>query len=62
VVLPLDRMRELVDGGAIGSLAADVYSFIGAQRPPYAAIEANGLEVGERLRADAVEFVFLSGT
>src|SRR5947209_5394758 len=37
VVLPLDRMRELVEQGAIGSLGPNVYAFMGAQRPPYEA-------------------------
>src|SRR5438034_7873545 len=41
VVLPLDRMRELVQQGAIGSLAPNVYAFMGAQRPPYEALEAS---------------------
>jgi D-proline reductase (dithiol) PrdB len=62
VVLPLDRMRELQHRGQIGSLAPNVYSFMGAQRPPYDAIEANGTEVGARLRAEGVDFVFLTGT
>ena len=45
VVLPLDRMRELVSHGVIGSLGPNVYSLIGAQRPPYAALEASGAAV-----------------
>ena len=62
VVLPLDRMRELVDQGAIGSLGPNVYAFMGAQRPPYAALEASGAEVGGRLRSEGVDYVFLTGT
>ncbi len=62
VVLPLDRMRELVDQGVVGSLGPNVYAFMGAQRPPYEAIESAGAEVGRRLRAEDVEFVFLTGT
>jgi D-proline reductase (dithiol) PrdB len=62
VVLPLDRMRELVDAGAVGSLGPNVYAFMGAQRPPYDAIEAAGAEAGHRLRAEGVDFVFLTPT
>jgi D-proline reductase (dithiol) PrdB len=62
VVLPLDRMRELVVQRAIGSLGPNVYSFMGAQRPPYAAHEASGAEVGGRLRSEGVDYVFLTGT
>jgi D-proline reductase (dithiol) PrdB len=62
VVLPLDRMRELVDEGVIGSLGPHVYSFMGAQRPPYDDIEASAAEVGERLRQEGVDFAFLTGT
>jgi D-proline reductase (dithiol) PrdB len=62
VVLPLDRMRELVEQGVIGRLGANVYAFMGAQRPPYDALEAHGAEVGARLRSDGVEYVFLTGT
>src|SRR5215208_4714394 len=60
VVLPLDRMRELVEDGVIGSLGPNVYAFMGAQRPPYEAIEASGTEVGRRLRSEGVDFVFLT--
>jgi hypothetical protein len=35
---------------------------MGAQRPPYDALEAKGAEVGQRLRSEGVEFVFLTGT
>jgi D-proline reductase (dithiol) PrdB len=62
VVLPLDRMRELVERGSIGSLGPNVYAFMGAQRPPYDALEAAGADVGARLRGEGVEFVFLTGT
>ena len=51
VALLLDRMHELVDQGAIGSLGPDVYAFMGAQRRPYVALEASGADVGGRLRS-----------
>ena len=62
VVLPLDRMRELVEQGAIGSLGPTAYSFMGAQRPPYEPIESCATEVGRRLRSEGVDVVFLTGT
>jgi D-proline reductase (dithiol) PrdB len=62
VVLPLDRMRELVQQGTIGDLGPQVYSFMGAQRPPYEALESSGAEVGSRLRAEGVDVVFLTPT
>ena len=62
VVLPLERMRELVDGGQIGRLAPNVYAFMGAQRPPYDALESSAADVAARLRAEGADFVFLTGT
>ena len=63
VVFPVDRVRELVEGGEVGSLGSRYYSFMGAQRPPYdRLLEDNGPEVARRLRADGVEVVFLTGT
>ena len=35
VVFPLERLRELVDVGRIGELAANAYSFVGAWRRPH---------------------------
>jgi hypothetical protein len=49
VVVRLDRIRELVDQCAIGSLGPSVYAVIGAERPSYVAFEANGGVVGSRL-------------
>jgi D-proline reductase (dithiol) PrdB len=56
-------VRELVEGGEVGSLGSRYYSFMGAQRPPYdRLLEDTGPEVARRLRADGVEVVFLTGT
>jgi D-proline reductase (dithiol) PrdB len=63
VVFPMDRVRELVRRGEIGSLASTYYSFMGAQRPPYdRLLNETGPEVAQRLLADNVEVVFLTGT
>ena len=55
VVFPVDRMRELVGAGELGSLAATFYSFMGAQYPPYAPLQEHAREVGALLRADGVD-------
>jgi D-proline reductase (dithiol) PrdB len=63
VVFPVDRMREFVDRGEIGSLGPTYYSFMGAQRPPYdTLLRKTGPEVARRLRAEGVDVVFLTGT
>src|SRR4051794_12060161 len=62
VVVPLDRLRELVEDGTIGSLGPNAYAFMGAQRPPYAALEENAAAVGQRLREEGVEYVLLTPT
>jgi len=61
VVFPVDRMRELVAAGEIGSLGPTFYSFMGAQYPPYGPLQEQAREVGAKLRADGVDVVFLSG-
>ena len=58
VVFPIDRARELVAEGRVGSLAAFHYSFMGAS------LDAEGYEAGARelagvLRADGVDAVVL---
>lgn len=59
VVFPIDRARELVDEGRVGSLADFHYSFMGAS------LDADGYEPGARelaglLRRDHVDAVLLS--
>src|SRR5579864_612256 len=62
VVFPIDRVREFVARGDLGSLATTYFSFMGAQRPPYdRLLEDTGPEVAQRLRDDGVEVVFLTG-
>jgi D-proline reductase (dithiol) PrdB len=63
VVFPIDRVREFVERGEIGSLSPTYFSFMGAQRPPYdRLLQETGPEVARRLRAAGVEVVFLTGT
>ncbi len=63
VVFPIDRLREFVARGEIGSLSVTYFSFMGAQRPPYdRLLEDTGPEVARRLRTEGVDVVFLTGT
>ena len=58
VVFPLDRLRAMAAAGAIGSLAATHYSFMGATDPR--AMEANARAVAGRLKSDRVDAVLLT--
>ena len=58
VVFPLDRLRAMVAAGAIGSLAATHYSFMGATDPR--GMEANARAVAGRLKSDRVDAVLLT--
>jgi len=57
VVLPLDRLNELAAEGAIGSVAATHYSFMGATDPVQ--MEPHAREVAKRLKHDRVDAVIL---
>ena len=59
LAFPLDRMRELVERGILGSVAANYYSFMGAQRNPTRIIEETAPEVAHLLKADQVDAVLL---
>lgn len=58
VVFPLDRLNELAAEGAIGSVAATHYSFMGATDP--AQMEGYAREVAGRLNRDQADAVILS--
>ena len=58
VVFPLDRLRVIAAAGAIGSLAATHYSFMGATDPR--GMEANARAVAGRLKSDRVDAVLLT--
>jgi D-proline reductase (dithiol) PrdB len=62
ISFPVDRLRELVDRGVIGSLSKNFYSFMGAHRSPKKIEEETGPEVGRLLLADGVDAVFLTPT
>src|SRR5581483_961783 len=61
VAFPLDRMRELVAAGELGSLAGTHYAFLGAQRSYDGILRESGPEVARKLREDGVDVVFLTG-
>ena len=62
VTYPVDRLRELVERGAIGSLAESFYSFMGALRKWDVLEGETGPEVAALLRADGVDVVLLTPT
>ena len=62
ITYPIDRMRELVDKGAIGSMAPNNYSFMGALRDCTVVAEQTGPEVAQRLKDEGADLVFLTPT
>lgn len=62
VTFPLDRLRELVERGVIGSLAPSAYSFMGAIRNARLLREDTGPEVAKRLKEEGAEVVVLTPT
>jgi D-proline reductase (dithiol) PrdB len=62
VVFPIDRLRELVAEGRIGSLGPTAYSFMGAQRDPTVIKTTTAPEVADRLLHDGIEVVLLTPT
>ena len=62
ITFPIDRVRELVEQGKIGSLAPNHYSFMGALRDCTIIAEQTGPEVAQRLKDEDVNLVFLTPT
>jgi D-proline reductase (dithiol) PrdB len=62
VTFPIDRVRELVARGELGSLAPACVSFMGALRDVARLTSATGPEVGARLRADGVDVALITPT
>ena len=60
LVFPLDRFRELENAGKIGSLNDRHFSFMGSITKPKRLIEKTAPEVGQLLKADGVDVVFLT--
>ncbi len=58
-VFPIDRLRELVADGTVGSVAADHYAFMGATPPTAHAELAKGL--ASDMKRDGVDAVLLAG-
>ena len=62
IIFPLDRLRELVSAGVIGSLAQTHYSFMGHidGRHIVTLVEKSAREVAGKLKADHVDLVLLT--
>ncbi len=58
VVLPIDRLRAMAESGAIGSVAANHYSFMGATDPR--GMQEHARTVAGRLKEDRVDGVLLT--
>ena len=59
LVFPIDRFRELADEGAIGGLASNHFSFMGAGLLP-AAYETSARDLARILHRDGVDTAFLT--
>jgi D-proline reductase (dithiol) PrdB len=62
VTFPVDRLRELVERGVIGSIARNYYSFMGAQSNPKQILEETGPEVARLLLEEGVDAALLTPT
>ncbi len=60
LVFPLDRFREIERAGKIGELNDRHFSFMGSQPAPGRLIKRTAPEVGQHLRSDGVDVVFLT--
>lgn len=62
IVFPLDRLRELIDAGLIGSLASTHYGFMGHIDGRHIAtlVKKSAREVAERLKQSGVDLVLLT--
>ena len=59
IAFPIDRARELVDRGVIGSVSQNYYSFMGGLRDPRLIIADTGPQVAQSLKEEGVDLVFL---
>lgn len=60
LALPLDRLRELVEEGKIGSLAPRHFSFMGSITAPGRLVKLTAPQVAQLLKEDQVDAVFLT--
>lgn len=62
IILPLDRVRELVDEGIVGSLAKTHYAFMGHIDGPHieTLTQKTAREIAWKLKADQVDLVLLT--
>ncbi len=57
LILPFDRLRELVDAGELGSIADTHYSFLGGSPPEE--METHAHKAAQQMKAEAVDTVLL---
>jgi D-proline reductase (dithiol) PrdB len=62
VSFPIDRLRELVTRGALGGLAPQSYSFMGAQRDTSRIAEETAPECARRLREEGADVALITPT
>ena len=62
VTFPVERLRELVERGEVGSVSDNFYSFMGALRDASAVIAETGPEVARRMQAEGVDVALLTPT
>jgi hypothetical protein len=62
VTFPIDRIRTMVEDGRIGSLAANHYSFMGAQLDGTLVKEKTSRVVAQKLVDAKVDVVLLTPT
>ncbi len=62
IILPLDRLNELVDEKILGSIAASHYSFMGHIDGPHidTLINRTAVEIAQKLRAEKVDIALLT--
>lgn len=62
IILPLDRLKELVDEKLLGSIAATHYSFMGHIDGPHidTLINRSAVEITDKLKAERVDIALLT--
>ena len=62
ISFPIDRLRELVARGALGGLAPNSYSFMGAQRDCARIQDETGPEAARRLSEEGADVALITPT